>query len=129
MTYAMPKADANSKSFFMTVVPDDPRVSVRPMFGNLAAFVNGNMFFCLLGDDVAVRLPEEARDELLKHEGAAEFEPMRGRPMREYITIPSAWQEEPDKLEDWVIRSFSWASEMPEKQPKPRKNRAKAVAG
>jgi TfoX/Sxy family transcriptional regulator of competence genes len=123
----MPKADENSKTFFMTVVPDDPRVSVRPMFGNLAAFVNGNMFFCLLGDDVAVRLPEQERVDLLKHDGASPFEPRHGRPMREYITIPSVWQEEPEKLEEWVIRSFSWVSEMPAKQPKPRKKREKVV--
>ena len=127
MTQAMPKADENSKSFFMTVVPDDPRVSVRPMFGNLAAFVNGNMFFCLLGDDVAVRLPEEDRGDLLTHEGASQFEPLHGRPMREYITIPSVWQEEPEKLEEWVIRSFSWVSAMPEKQPKTRKKLAKTA--
>ena len=127
MTQAMPKADENSKSFFMTVVPDDPRVSVRPMFGNLAAFVSGNMFFCLLGDDVAVRLPEDERVDLLKHEGASQFEPLHGRPMREYITIPSVWQQEPEKLKDWVIRSFYWVSEMPEKQPKTREKRAKAA--
>jgi TfoX/Sxy family transcriptional regulator of competence genes len=127
MNLSMPKADENSKTFFMTVVPDDPRVSVRPMFGNLAAFVNGNMFFCLLGDDVAVRLPEQERADLLKHEGASQFEPRHGRPMREYITIPSVWQEEPEKLEEWVIRSFSWVSDMPVKQAKPRKKREEVV--
>jgi hypothetical protein len=85
------------------------------------------MFFCLLGDDVAVRLPENERVDLLKYEGASQFEPLPGRPMREYITIPSVWQDEPSNLEDWVIRSFSWVSEMPEKQPKPREKRAKAA--
>jgi TfoX/Sxy family transcriptional regulator of competence genes len=127
MNLSMPKADENSKTFFMTVVPDDPRVSVRPMFGNLAAFVNGNMFFCLLGDDVAIRLPEQERFDLLKHEGSSQFEPRHGRPMREYITIPSVWHEEPEKLEEWVNLSFSWVSDMPVKQAKPRKKRDKVV--
>jgi len=50
----MPKADESSREFFTSMVPDDPSVTVRPMFGNLAAFVNGNMFLCLLG---APKLP------------------------------------------------------------------------
>ncbi len=44
MNRPMPKADKSSREFFTSMVPDDPRVTVRPMFGNLAAFVNGNMF-------------------------------------------------------------------------------------
>ena len=32
------------KENFRSVVPDDPRAEVKAMFGNLAAFVNGNMF-------------------------------------------------------------------------------------
>ena len=99
----------------------------QPTSPELAAFVNGNMFFCLLGDDVAVRLPEDERIDLLKNEGTSQFEPPHGRPMREYITVPSVWQEEPEKLEEWVIRSFCWVSEMPEKQPKPRKKRVTAA--
>ena len=65
MNAPMPKANESSRVFFASVVPDDPRVTVRPMFGNLAAFVNGNMFLCLLGDEIAVRLPESDRDTLL----------------------------------------------------------------
>src|SRR4051812_39755328 len=54
---SMPRPDAESREFFHLVVPDDPRVQTRPMFGNLAAFVNGNMFTGLFGDRVFVRLP------------------------------------------------------------------------
>src|SRR5437879_641385 len=39
---AMPKPDEDTKAFFKEVVPEHPAVLVRPMFGNLAAFVNGN---------------------------------------------------------------------------------------
>ena len=47
-------------------VPEDPRVQVRPMFGNLAGFANGNMFIWLFGSAVFVRLGEDDRTELLK---------------------------------------------------------------
>jgi|TARA_Y100000031_G_scaffold155627_1_gene206977 TfoX/Sxy family transcriptional regulator of competence genes len=122
----MVKANQHSKDFFLSLVPDDPRVATRPMFGNLAAFVNGNMFFCLLGDSVAVRLSESERETLLEEDGAAQFEPISGRPMREYVTIPDEWRDELPRMEEWIHRSLTWAAMMPEKKPKPRK-RAKNV--
>ena len=55
---SMPKPSAMSKALFESLVPGDPRVTVRPMFGNVAAFVNGNMFMGLFGDELFVRLSE-----------------------------------------------------------------------
>ena len=46
------KASDDAKALFTSVVPDDPRVVVKPMFGNLGAFVNGNMFAGLFGDRI-----------------------------------------------------------------------------
>ncbi len=51
--------DDASRAWFESLLPDGPGISSRPMFGNRAGFVNGNMFLALLGQDVAVRLPEE----------------------------------------------------------------------
>lgn len=124
MNKPMPKADESSREFFTSIVPDDHRVTVRPMFGNLAAFVNGNMFLCLLGADVAVRLPEAEREALLREDGATPFAPMPERPMREYTAMPGAWRGEPDRIQEWVARSLSWVSEMPKKEPKRRRRRA-----
>ena len=31
------------------MLPDDPEIEVKPMFGNLGAFVHGNMFAGLFG--------------------------------------------------------------------------------
>ena len=56
---AMPKPSEQAKAAFAKVVPDRPTVTLRPMFGNLAAFVNGNMFAGLFGEDLFVRLPED----------------------------------------------------------------------
>jgi len=39
------------------------------MFGNLGAFVNGNMFMGLFGSDVGVKLPDDARQQLLAQPG------------------------------------------------------------
>ena len=40
----MPKATDADKEHFRSLVPDAPGVEVKPMFGQLGAFVNGNMF-------------------------------------------------------------------------------------
>ena len=118
---SMPRPDGESKEFFASVLPDDPRVHVRPMFGNLAGFVNGNMFTGLFGNDVFVRLSEVDRAELLREDGASPFEPMPGRPMAEYVVLPRSWRDEPVRVRTWIDRSLSWAGQLPEKKPKAKK--------
>ena len=61
------------------------------MFGNISAFVNGNMFFGLFGDDIFLRLSIQDQQELLKNKGASFLEPMKGRPMKDYVIIPRTW--------------------------------------
>ena len=45
----MPKASDADKEHFRSVLPDHPDLVVKPMFGNLGAFVHGNMFAGLFG--------------------------------------------------------------------------------
>jgi TfoX/Sxy family transcriptional regulator of competence genes len=112
----MPKPDEASKAWFQSLVPDDPRVNVRPMFGNKAAFVNRNMFLALFGSLVAVRLSDHDRETLLREKGASMFEPMPGRAMKEYVTLPEAWRKQRKRAEEWVARSFDHVSSMPPKK-------------
>jgi TfoX/Sxy family transcriptional regulator of competence genes len=83
----MPKPTDADKEFFRSLAPDDPRVEVKPMFGNLGAFVNGNMFMGLFGADVGVKLPDAEREALLREKGAGPFGPAE-RPMGGYVTLP-----------------------------------------
>ena len=57
----IPKPSEADKDFFRSVLPDDPAVEVKPMFGNLGAFVHGNMFAGLFGPAVGVRLDDAGR--------------------------------------------------------------------
>jgi TfoX/Sxy family transcriptional regulator of competence genes len=113
----LPKPTEETKDFFASVVPDHPAVTVRPMFGQLSAFVNGNMFMGIFGDDVFVRLPDDERAEVIRAGGGA-FEPMAGRPMREYVVLPGAWRDTPATIRKWAVRSLDHAEELPPKQPK-----------
>jgi TfoX/Sxy family transcriptional regulator of competence genes len=72
----MPKPDAGTRELFAAVLPADGRVATRPMFGQMAAFVNGNMFAGIFGDNVFVRLNETERVQLLAEPGASIFKPM-----------------------------------------------------
>jgi TfoX/Sxy family transcriptional regulator of competence genes len=118
----IPKPDEEAKAFFESAVPDHPDVKIRPMFGNSAAFVNGNLFMGLFGPDVFVRLPDEDRKALAR-EGGAPFSPMPGRPMKEYVVLPEAWRGDPDRVREWAGRSLDWAEELPPKQAKSKKQR------
>lgn len=44
----VPKPSDRDKDWFRSVVGDLPGAEIEPMFGNLAGFVNGNMFCGLL---------------------------------------------------------------------------------
>ena len=118
----MPKPTEEMKDFFASVVPDHPGVKIRPMFGQLSAFVNGNMFMGIFGDDVLVRLPEDDRETIVDA-GGRPFEPMAGRPMREYVVLPGGWRDEPDRVREWAARALDHADELPPKQPKRKTER------
>ena len=117
MKGSFPRADPQAKEAFEALMPRDPRVSVRPMFGNIAAFVNGNMFAGIFGNDLFVRLPGDGRAELMA-EGGTEFQPMPGRSMKEYVSLPPTWQDDRDRARGWVGRSLDWAGTLPAKWTK-----------
>ena len=116
-----PHADEKTKEFFLSVLPDDPRVQVKPMFGHLSAFVNGNMFAGFFGTDVIVRLPESEREKLVREDGASPFQPM-GRAMKEYIGLPPSWRDEPEKVRQLFLASLEWAGRMPAKTIRKKRN-------
>ena len=64
----MPKPTEADRTAFRKLVADEPDVDVKPMFGNLSAFVNGNMFMGLFGSDIGVKLrAPDGRPESMHH--------------------------------------------------------------
>jgi TfoX/Sxy family transcriptional regulator of competence genes len=109
---------------FHAALPDDPRVERRKMFGYDCAFVKGQMFAGLFQRDMMMRLAEADRGALLAIPGAARFEPMPGRPMKEYVRVPPALLGDRHALAGWVRRSFAYAASLPAKARAPRKRAA-----
>jgi TfoX/Sxy family transcriptional regulator of competence genes len=123
MSPGMPAAEPRTFALFQSLVPAEPGVEIKPMFGQRAAFVHGNMFFGTFGGDLLLRLDEGARAELLAA-GGVPFSPMAGRVMKEYVVVPGDWQREPSRLRPWVKRSLAWVATLPAKAKK-----AKRAAG
>lgn len=112
------RSSKGSEGLLRALVPERKGVQLRPMFGNLAAFVHGNLFMGAYGDDLFVRLPEADRTELLKSEGASLFEPVPGRQMKDYVVVPRSWKGDKARIGRWSSKALRWASEMPEKKSK-----------
>jgi TfoX/Sxy family transcriptional regulator of competence genes len=113
----MPRPSAEAKAAFQALVPVHSAVTMRPMFGNLAAFVNGNMFTGLFGEDLYVRVSDEDRQQLLE-QGGADFAPMPGRGMKGYVVLPPGWSGRPEPTRGWIARSLEWAQALPPKEAK-----------
>ena len=111
---------------FEAVKPGPP-ATPRKMFGYPAAFVNGNMFMGLFQEEMILRLPETVRAELLKVAGARIFEPMPGRPMREYVALPPALLTSQEKLRPWVAKALEYGASLKPKPRKPKPGKPKAV--
>jgi TfoX/Sxy family transcriptional regulator of competence genes len=120
----MPKPSEQAKAAFRKLVPDGPAVTLRPMFGNLAAFVNGNMFAGLFGEDLFVRLPEDESAKV-RQQGGRDFAPMAGRPMKGYVTVPGTWRDKPAAVKGWIATALEVTGKMPAKVPAAKKAAAK----
>ena len=110
----MPKASDADKARFRSLVPDRPDVEVKPMFGNLGAFVNGNMFAGLFGSSVGVKLAGGDLAEL-EAAGGTPFGPAE-RPMGGYLALPEAWAQDPEAAAPWLERALEHVSTLPPKK-------------
>ena len=96
---------------FDEIVPPDPRVERRKLFGYPCAFVGGQMFMGLFQDSVFLRLGEDERAAFLGLDGAGRFEPLPGRVMRGAA------------LGRWIKKAFTYAASLPPKPARPARKR------
>lgn len=119
----IPKASEEDKEFFRSLLPDAADVETKPMFGNIGAFVHGNMFAGLLGPAVGVRLSDADQAELASMEGSGPFGPAE-RPMGGYLSLPPPWRDTPQAAAVWVAKAYGHVAAMPPKAKKPKKTKS-----
>ena len=88
------------------------------MFGYPVCVLRGNLFMGLHEDSLILRLAEADRAEFLGRYDARLFEPMPGRPMKEYIVVPPALVDDDAAIGEWVRKSRTCAEQLPAKKPK-----------
>jgi TfoX/Sxy family transcriptional regulator of competence genes len=118
---AMPKREKPSDELikkFYAALPDDKKVERKKLFGFPCAFVNGNMAFGLHNKNIIARLDEEQRNDWIKNKNAKLFEPMPGRPMKEYITLPKNVVDDPSSLSQILQLSFKYVLTLKPKEKK-----------
>ena len=107
--------------FFDKIAPKEPDIERKKVFGYPACFINGNMFVGLHGNKLLVRLDDAERLSFLKNEGTAIFEPMPGRPMREYAVASPAMLANAKDMVRWIAKSAEYVCKLPAKEKKVRK--------
>jgi TfoX/Sxy family transcriptional regulator of competence genes len=112
----IPRPSEHDKAFFRSLLPEE--AEVKPMFGNLGAFVNGNMYAGLSGSAVGVKLAGPDAGELAAIEGTGPFGPAE-RPMGGYLSLPAGLDR--DQTAQWVEKARAYVSSLPPKVRKPRK--------
>jgi hypothetical protein len=116
----MPPSPPALVSRFGLVLERFPELERRPMFGYPAAFVAaGHMVTGLHGSSWIVRLGE-ADQEVLRESGGVDFEPMPGRPMRGFLSLPTEIVDDDELVAAWIERAQAHAASLPPKKPKKR---------
>ncbi|MDQ3811664.1 MAG: TfoX/Sxy family protein [Chloroflexota bacterium] len=110
----VPRPTDAARALFDSLVPNDDRVEVKPMFGNVGAFVNGNMFMGVFGPDIGLRL-SASDQQALRAAGGRAFGPVE-RPMSAYVSLPTAFTAE--TAQPWVRRSLDYVGSLPPKASK-----------
>src|ERR1700743_2982172 len=101
----------------------DTLIAVRPEIerkgaNNAYAAVNGNMFLLMQPDGVlAIRLPEDVREEFLKKVKASLNEAY-GAVMREYVAVPEAALGKTKEMQKYVAASYEYAKSLKAKATK-----------
>jgi TfoX/Sxy family transcriptional regulator of competence genes len=93
---------AAALSTALAAVQPTSNLEWKAMFGGAGFYVDGTMFAAWYGESIALKLPEDARAELLRVEGAVQAQ------SPQYVEVPPSWIDDTRALEPWVARSAAY---------------------
>lgn len=109
-----------AETFFMELMTEVPDVVPGKMFGALCMKTpNGKSPAMFWNDHLVVKLQGELHAEALSLDGSCLFEPMQGRPMKEWVQVPF------DYKATWKKYVLSAADAVARIEKKPAKKRQK----
>ncbi|WP_256795892.1 TfoX/Sxy family protein [Terrabacter sp. Ter38] len=95
-------AESATRSELRALLDDAPGVELRPMFGTLAALVDGHVFAVALDDVIGVKLDPDALAELETLPGS-EILTMGARRMKAYRSLPAQMSTAERRV--WLTRA------------------------
>lgn len=102
-----------AETYFHELTQQIPGVEPGKMFGALCFKTpNGKAAAMFWHELLVVKLNGEARDEALSLDGTGFFDPMDGRPMKEWITIPFTYR---DKWLEYATLATAYVRQIPAK--------------
>jgi TfoX/Sxy family transcriptional regulator of competence genes len=109
---------------FTGLIPDDPAVQRRSMFGMPCAFVNGQMFLGTFEDSLVLRVGPTRAAALHGEAGLAVFSPPRGGAWKDYLQVSPALLGDDTRLPGLVAEALTFTAAAP-----PKKKKAARPAG
>ncbi|HSX48161.1 MAG TPA: TfoX/Sxy family protein [Candidatus Nanoarchaeia archaeon] len=113
----MEKPSADLVALYEELIANRP-IDSRMMFGSPCGFINANMQSGVHAQTMFVRLGEDDRAKFLRQPNTSLFEPMPGRPMKDYVAFVEPLEEDLANLEKWLDTSVSYTLTLPPKVKK-----------
>jgi hypothetical protein len=112
MTNKMTEAEA----YFVKLAEEIPDVQLGKMFGALCMKTpNGKSGAMFWKDNIVVKLQGESLKEASSLDGTRFFEPMEGKPMKEWVQIPYAYKEKWKRFAEISSQSVKLIPKKPKK--------------
>jgi len=100
------------------LIATNPKIERRGA-ANPYTSLNGNMFTLLHQSSLAIRLPEDKREEFLRKYNTTLFTAY-GMVMKEYVAVPDALLKKTKELQKYLEFSYEYAKTL---KPKPTKKK------
>ena len=85
---------SEAEQFFIELIGQVPDAKAGKMFGALCMKMpNGKSAAMFWKDNIVVKLHDKALHDAMSLNGAQLFEPMEGRPMKEWVQIPFGYKK------------------------------------
>ena len=121
---AWEKPSADLMKLFDALVPSDPTIVRKKMFGCPAAFVDGKLFAGVHQQTMIFRLGPADFAAFLELPNAQQFEPMAGHKMSGYVAHHAPFSLDEAELENWMTCALTYTLTLPAKAGKAAKKKA-----
>lgn len=96
------------------VTSQNANLECKHFFGGAALYVNGKICASLTPVGFAIKLPEEARNNLMKQEGAKPLRYFPAGPVKkDYVVLPKNILNDVNVLRHWVTLSIEYVTSRP----------------